>query len=430
MDYPVNKAAPLMMHIDLNSCFASVEQQANTSLRGKPVGVAANVSLGGCVISPSKEMKARGVKIGRVRDVLAIIPEATIIPPDPDKYFYIHQRFSELFKEYSPHVVPLSIDEAVISFDGLLGLHGKDMVQIGQEIKDRMQAEIGDWLTCNVGIGTNRFLAKLAAGLHKPDGLDVVTHENLREVYSGLDLLDLCGINTRNKVRLVMAGIYTPVDFFDAPVWKLWKQVFNSVAGYQWYMRLRGWEVDDVSYGRKSYGQQYALHHFTSENQDLSRLMMKLCEKMGRRLRRSGHYAQGIDVYCSFVDHTGWHKAKKTSMILYHTGDLHGFAMQLFAGRPAKKVTHLSVTCYGLKPKGQLPQTLFDTEVEKRMRIADALDACNDKYGEYSVHPAAMVGMENEVIKRVPFHATTDTLSEIYDPNPTTTGGLVTSDHY
>jgi DNA polymerase-4 len=215
MDYPVNKAAPLMMHIDLNSCFASVEQQANTSLRGKPVGVAANVSLGGCVISPSKEMKARGVKIGRVRDVLAIIPEATIIPPDPDKYFYIHQRFSELFKEYSPHVVPLSIDEAVISFDGLLGLHGKDMVQIGQEIKDRMQAEIGDWLTCNVGIGTNRFLAKLAAGLHKPDGLDVVTHENLREVYSGLDLLDLCGINTRNKVRLVMAGIYTPVDFFD-----------------------------------------------------------------------------------------------------------------------------------------------------------------------------------------------------------------------
>src|SRR5471030_2321294 len=206
MDYPVNNAAPLMMHIDMNSCFASVEQQANRLLRGQPVGVAANVSLGGCVISPSKEMKARGVKIGRVKDVLAVIPEARIIPSDPDKYFYIHKRFAALFREYSPDVVPLSIDEAVINFSGTLGMHQKDMAQIGREIKRRMSEEIGDSLTCNVGIGTNRFLAKLAAGLHKPDGLDVITVDNLRDVYAEQDLLDLCGINVRNKVRLVLNG--------------------------------------------------------------------------------------------------------------------------------------------------------------------------------------------------------------------------------
>jgi DNA polymerase-4 len=415
MDYPANDARPLMMHIDLNSCFASVEQQANRLLRGVPVGVAANVSPGGCVISPSKEMKVRGVKIGRVRDALAVIPEARIIPSDPDKYFYIHKRFAELFREYSPQVVPLSIDEAVINFSGTLGLHQKDVVVIGREIKQRMTEEIGDWLTCNVGIGTNRFLAKLAAGLHKPDGLDVITHENLREVYSGLDLLDLSGINVRNKVRLVLAGLYTPLDFLDAPVWKLWKGVFGSVAGYQWYLRLRGWEVDDASYKRRSYGQQYAMHHFTKDQQDLSRIMMKLCEKMGRRLRRSENFATGIDVACGFDDRTWWHQTKKTGNTMYATVDLHTAAMALLTSRPPKKVTHLSVTCYGLSPVSSLPLSLFDTDLEARMRMADALDACNNRYGEYAVHPARMFGTTEEVVKRVPFHATTDTLSEIYN---------------
>lgn len=414
MDYPINEAEPLMMHIDLNSCFASVEQQANRLLRGHPIGVAANVSLGGCVISPSKEMKSRGAKIGRVRDILKIVPDARIIPSDPDKYFYIHKRFSDLFREYSPDVTPLSIDEAVINFKGVLGIHGKDMIGIGREIKLRMREEIGDWLTCNVGIGTNRFLAKLAAGLHKPDGIDVITRENLRQVYEDLDLLDLCGINVRNKVRLVLAGIYTPTDFLDAPVWQLWKQVFGSVAGYQWYLRLRGWEVDDVTFKRRSYGQQYALHHFTYEHRDVDRIMMKLCEKMGRRLRRSGNYAKGVNVDCSFIDRTWWHRGQKTPKTLYSTGDLHAESMRLLANRPIKKITHLGVSCYGLTPVKQLPLTLFDTGAEREMRVADALDQCNNRFGEYAVHTARMSGMEDEVIKRVPFHATTDTLSEIY----------------
>jgi DNA polymerase-4 len=296
-------------------------------------------------------------------------------------------------------------------------MHQKDMVQIGREIKTRMQGEIGDSLTCNVGIGTNRFLAKLAAGLHKPDGLDVVTSDNLREVYSGLDLMDLCGINVRNKVRLVLNGIYTPLEFLDAPVWKLWKQVFGSVAGYQWYLRLRGFEVDEVQYKRKSYGQQYAMHHFTAETRDIDKIMMKLCEKMGRRLRRSGNYALGIDVSCGFLDRSWWHKTRKGTTIMYATGDLHVAAMELLSERPWKKVTHLSVTCYGLMPMESRPLSLFDTEVEKHIRVADALDKCNNVFGEYVVHTAKMTGLEDEVIKRVPFHATADTLSEVYDPN-------------
>ena len=299
--------------------------------------------------------------------------------------------------------------------------NGRTLEAVGQEIKDRMQSEIGDWLTCKVGIGTNRFLAKLAASLHKPDGLDTISHENLREIYSQVKLLDLCGINTRNKARLNFAGIYEPIEFLDAPVWKLWKQVFGSVQGRHWYMRLRGYEVDNISYGRRSYGQSYALHYFTNDTVELSKLMMKLCEKMGRRLRRSGNYATGIHVHCGFRGAPWWHKGQKTGSTLYATTDLHAAAMRMLRTRPMEnKVTHLSVSCYGLHPIASIPPTLFETDESRAMRMADAMDQANDQFGEYVLTPASMMGMEQQVVKRVPFHATTDTLSEIYeDSEPT-----------
>ena len=115
-------------------------------------------------------------------------------------------------------MVPKSIDEAVIDFSRVQATTKRSVEDIGREIKERMKKEIGEWIRCNVGIGTNRFLAKLAASLHKPDGLDVITHENLRKVYAAIPLLDLCGINVRHQARLQAAGIFTPLQFLDAPL--------------------------------------------------------------------------------------------------------------------------------------------------------------------------------------------------------------------
>src|SRR5262249_9841728 len=148
--------------------------------------------------------------------------------------------------------------------------------------------------TVNVGIGPNRFLAKVAAGLHKPDGLDVIDGTTLEEVYSRLALLDLPGINVRYEARLNAGGIFTPLQFLHAPLLLLKRQVFQSIVGYYWYLRLRGHEIDGVDFGRKSYGQQYALGQKTTDREQLARLLMKLCEKTGRRLRAHGYIAEGI----------------------------------------------------------------------------------------------------------------------------------------
>ena len=416
MDLQINPADPRIMHVDLNSCFAMVEQQAHPLLRGKPVCVAANVSRRGCIISPSYEAKRLGIKVGfRVHEALELSKDVIILPPDPKKYFYVHQQFRTIFRDYSPIVVPKSIDEAVIDFTGMESFHGRELTDIGLEIKRRMKAEIGDWITCNIGIGTNRFLAKTAASLHKPDGMDVITDSNLRAVYESLKLTDLCGINVRYERRLNAAGIYTPVQFNDADVSTLRRQVFKSIVGYYWYARLRGWEVDTVEFDRKSYGQSYALHRFTSDTRELSKLMMKLCEKMGRRLRKARSYAQGIHVSCRFADGSFWHQGQKVSEVLYATTDLFERAMLLLVQRPpSKKVTHLDVSCFNLADMATAPRELFDTGREKRERLADVLDTINDRYGEYVVRPGLMLGTDEVIVERVPFGAVKE-LRDLYE---------------
>src|SRR3954451_21535191 len=192
-DLPINHNAPIIMHVDLNSCFATIEQQANLLLRGKPIVVAAYDTPNGCVVAPSIEAKRFGIKTGMtVRDARLLYPPVIVRTPDPAKYRYVHLLFRKIFQDYSPDVTPKSIDEAVIDLTDTLCLFKGTVVDIGKEIKRRFRSEIGEWMSCSIGVGPNRFLAKLAASLHKPDGLDAINHANLHDVYAKVKLLDLC----------------------------------------------------------------------------------------------------------------------------------------------------------------------------------------------------------------------------------------------
>jgi DNA polymerase IV len=191
-------------------------------------------------------------------------------------------------------------NEAVIDFSDTYALYNRSLVDIGQEIKQRFKKEIGEWMVCSIGISTNRFLAKLAASLKKPDGLETIDHTNVLSVYAQVSLLDLNGINTRNEARLNACGIFTPMEFFNASVDTLKKQVFQSINGYYWYLRLRGHEIDEEDFARKSFGNTYALGKQTNDPRELSKLLMKLCEKTGRRLRRAGYAATGVHVACVY----------------------------------------------------------------------------------------------------------------------------------
>ncbi len=453
----VNDSLPYTMHIDLNSCFAIIEQQANRLLRGRPVGIAAYDTPRGFVVAASYEAKAKNVKLGvNVEQSRSLAPGIIIMTPDPAKYREAHRLFKEVLTEYAPNAIPKSIDEFVLSFDHSPALrqrisagmrHNDAMLDIGKAIKQNIRDYLGEWVTVNIGISTNKFLAKYAAGFGKPDGMTLIDHNNLCNKYDGMKLVDLPGINTKFRARLRAEGIFTPLDFLDADMNTLKKRVFKSINGYHWYMRLRGYETDTVEFSRKSIGHQHALSDKTTDMLELERLLIKLCEKTGRRLRKNNFYATGIHLYLGFISDwpmydgpssfenmsniRSWHHGEKVYHRLYSTSDIYEAAKRLlYSAEIPNKVKIMSVHVFGLQPWDPEQLSIFDTvqgrtlyskelgaggkekvqiiaadlrSAGARKRVSDAVDAINNRYGEFVITPAMMLDMQGTILDRIAF---------------------------
>lgn len=402
INLPFNRKPSTLMHLDLNSCFATIEQQANPQLRGKPVAVAAYDSPGGCILAASIEAKRLGIKTGlRVKDGKLLCPELVVKAPDPWKYRNVHLSLKQLLAQYTYDLKPKSIDEFILNLEGYPA-YVKGMKAVAEEIKRRIKREIGEWLTISVGIGPNRFLAKTAAGLHKPDGLDEINCSNYEHIYSTLSLEDLCGIARQNAIRLHNAHIFTVKDMYQAPLKSL-KAAFHSILGYYWYLRLRGWEIDDVDFKRQSYGNSYALPKPFVSQEELAPLLTKLTEKMTFRLRRAGWCAQGVHLSIVYRDGSFWHQGKKTSAIVFESRDVYGHIMHLFSHCPYRKpVAQLAVSVFDLIKSDTLQLDLFG-RVDHQVRLTTALDKVNERWGNFVITPARMLGTEKNVPDRIAF---------------------------
>lgn len=410
MDLQLNDVTPRTMYIDLNSCYAIIEQQANPLLRDKPVGVASYTSPGGFILSSSYAARQLGIKMMRVREAREICPDIIILMPDPEKYYDAHRRFRAVLERYTNELTPKSIDEFVVDFRGSRAVQqGRSLASVGYQIKQDIKRSLGNYVTVNIGIAPNRFLAKVAAGLDKPDGLDLVTAEDIYNLYGQLDLLDLPGINVRFKARLNLAGIFTPLDFLEAPMLKLKNEVFKSIFGYYWYLRLRGYEVDSARFATRSFGNDYALGDKTRDPEKIERLLMKLCEKTGRRLRRHDYQARGVSLWLSFEDGSAWGQHKRTKALIYSTQDIYRQVTRLLRGvnLPAR-VTHINLAVFDVVPATPVQLGLFDGTRLDTWSLARAADVINDRYGEFTVVPAVMANMENTILKRVPFGSVRD----------------------
>lgn len=405
---PINSAEPQVVHIDLNSCFATVEQQARPQLRNKPIGVTNRKTPNACVVAASYEAKDQGVKVGMTfSEAKTYAPGLILIETDPPKYHYVYQILVGIMRSYSPNVAMKSIDEGVIDFTGTRkSVNKRSLEDIGWEIKWRLKDEVGSWMKCNIGIAPNRFLAKQAANLHKPDGMDVIDHRNLRQVLADLDLTDLFGIAERNQARLNACGIYTPLQFLEAPSELLRRRVFKSVCGEDWYQRLRGYEVDNLESSTKTIGRQYVLDDMKPSDELVRSRLAYLCETAGMKLRYKGLCARGIFVYIRYSGGDYWYERKMFKSTFFSNAEIYRRATLLFNRRPGGDYAReIGVSCYGLSPSSMSQVSLLE-DVNREVWLTEAVDRINEEFGEFTVTFASSLPAKSVVKQKIPFGTT------------------------
>ncbi len=405
---PINPEPPQILHIDLNSCFATVEQQARPTLRGRPLGVTNRLTRNACVVAASYEAKAEGVKVGMTfSEAKLLCPGLIMVETDPPKYHYVYKKLVRIMNSYSPNIGMKSIDEGVIDFHGTrTNINTRPLVVIGQEIKQRLRDDVGSWMKCNIGIAPNRFLAKTAASLHKPDGLDVITYKNLRPTLESLKLTDLTGIAERNQARLNAAGIFTPLQFLDAPSELLVRGVFRSICGEDWHKRLRGWEIDAAEYDTKTIGRQFVMDDYSAPEEKVRNRLAHLCESTGLKLRHKGFCARGISLYIQYKTGDAWHSRRAFKSSFYTTPEIFRRALLLFNQHPRHDhVVMLSVSCYLLEPSTSNQMSILE-EVNKEAYLTEAIDEINDRYGNYTVTFANSLGAAKQIKQKIPFGST------------------------
>ncbi|MBU1132971.1 hypothetical protein KKG08_01740, partial [Patescibacteria group bacterium] len=268
--------------------------------------------------------------------------------------------------------------------------------------KKRIKNEVGEWITVSIGIGPNRFLAKTASGLNRPDGLDEINENNHVEVFRSLKLTDLCGIAERNAARLGSVGIYSVLDFFNADV-PLLKQTFQSINGYHWHLRLHGWEIDDVDLGRKSFGNSYALPKPLSTPEELAPILYKLVVKTSERLRKGGFKARGVHVALSYKDRSYWHHGRLVGKEIFGTNEIFKETFRILSRVPHQKpVRVLAESVFSLTPYKHSQLDMFE-DIGKKERLNEAVDKINSRWGNFVITPAKILQAKEYIQDRIAF---------------------------
>jgi len=420
------------LHIDLNSFFASVEQQLHPEYRGKPTAVVGTMADTGTIIAASYECKARGVKtLTKVAEAKRLIPDIIFVNGSHTQYAEFSHKIADAVERVCPVAHTPSIDEMVCQ---LIGREQQpaNARRIALDIKQAIKDDVGETLRCSIGMAPNRYLAKIASDMQKPDGLIGLLPSQLPRAIAHLELRDLPGVGARTEERLHAKGIRTMPELLAldrAGMHKLW----DSVWGDRLFHWLRGHATGDdgapvPSELQKSLGHSHVLGPEHRSQDGAWAVAHKLLHKAAMRLRMEGFHAETLAVTIKFsltreqaaaardrekkvkkhtsgITQTAWGmeaRFRPSNDTLTLLEALQGMWRQRPDSPEHQKPFFVGVTLRNLLPDADVPQRLF-AEPGHRAELSATMDKLNLKFGHTTVHFAGMLPARDSAPTRIAF---------------------------
>jgi DNA polymerase IV len=374
-----------ILHVDMDAFYASVEQRDNPDLRGKPLVVGGG-SNRGVVAAASYEARKFGIRSAMpMREAMRRCPELLRVAPRMDHYEKVSDEVFAIFREFSPLVEGLSLDEAFLDVTASRSLFGSDLA-IARQIKSRIRDITG--LTASVGVAYNKLLAKIASDLEKPDGLVVITEQNVHSVLDPLPVQVIPGIGRETLARLVKIDIKTIADLRAASDSKL-TAVFGRYAGR---MRQRACGIDDrpvvASRDEKSISAEETYDKDLTDVTAMNRELLRLAEKTATRLRARSLLAATLQIKIRESDFTTFTRQRSLHPPSCGTDQLYEVARQLLATwlaeHPGSRIRLLGVGGTDLVPDAQ--QDLFASgETQGKAELDQTVDRIRERFGRLSL---------------------------------------------
>lgn len=392
------------LYLDLNSYFASVEQQLNPELRGRPVAVGPEAVNSGTIIAASYEAKAFGVKTGmRVGDAKQLCPELVFTGSGHGRYVEFHEKILAEIWRHIPITHVCSIDEVACRLLDNENSPAQAMA-LAQRIKDGIRRNVGTCLTSSVGIAPSRLVAKIAADMQKPDGLTLIQSHDLPHALFKLSLRDIPGIGARMEARLNARGITTMAQLLGQDA-NTALSSWGSVVGARMWHELHGADLPQRARQSRSIGHSHVLapqlRDMETARLTARRLLLKAASRLReaqcitRRLTLSARFEVSHDGRIQPQSNLGWSKTGwSATATLPPTDDsfplleaLTHLWERLASEAPRQRIHSVGVSCEDIRPHGATAQQLdlFHPTARPSEEISRAMDAINAKFGRNAV---------------------------------------------
>jgi DNA polymerase-4 len=373
-----------ILHVDMDAFFASVEQLDHPELRGKPVLVGGE-GRRGVVAAASYEARAFGCHSAQPMTVARRnCPHAVVVPPRGRRYREVSQRVFEILESFTPLVEPLSVDEAFLDVTGSHRLHGSPR-QIAESIKRRIHGELG--VTASVGVAPNKFLAKLASDLDKPDGLTVVEPDRVEQTLDRLPVSRMWGVGPATERKLRDLGVATFGDLRRYPPEPL--ESCLGVHARRMAELARGVDHREVvpDHTAKSISQEQTFAFNLEEPEAVRAVLLGQVEQVGRRLRRHGFRAGTVTIKIRYGEFETITRSRSFDEATDRTDRLWRAGAALFAewARSFRPVRLIGFGAGHLTRAGEQLQ-LFTAQTDRRRRDLDRVtDSIREKYGKAAI---------------------------------------------